>query len=122
MKIIKSFVFAWHGLKICFTSETNFKIHVLASIVALLLGAVLNISVAEWLVIIFCIAFVAAMEMVNTALEKLCDVVHEDSHPGIKGVKDIAAGAVLISAICSLIIGLIVFIPKIIMYIKSFQN
>ena len=120
MKIIKSFSFAWTGLKICFTSETNFKIHVLAAVVAVLLGAGLNISAGEWLIIVLCIAFVTAMEMINTALEKLCDVVNENIHPEIKAIKDIAAGAVLISAVCSLIIGLIVFIPKIIMYLKSF--
>ena len=73
----------------------------------------------EWIAIGFCIAFVIAMEMLNTALEKLCDVVHQEVHPGIKKVKDIAAGAVLISAIFSLITGLIIFLPKIIMYFKS---
>ena len=73
----------------------------------------------EWIAIGFCIAFVIAMEMLNTAIEKLCDVVHQEVHPGIKKVKDIAAGAVLISAIFSLITGLIIFLPKIIMYFKS---
>ncbi len=118
--MIRSFSFAWNGLKICFASETNFRIHLLAAIVSLLLGAVLNISVAEWLVILFCIAFVTSMEMMNTALEKLCDLVHKDVHPGIKAVKDIAAGAVLLSASFSLIAGTVIFLPKIILYLKSF--
>lgn len=120
MKIIKSFSFAWNGLKICFASETNFRIHVFAALVAILFGAGLNISVVEWLVILFCIAFVITMEMINTAMEKLCDVVHVDIHPGIKAVKDIAAGAVLLSACCSLIAGTVIFLPKIILYLKSF--
>ena len=119
MKLIKSFSFAWNGLKICFASETNFKIHALLAIVVILLGIGLNISAVEWLIILFCIAFVVAMEMMNTSVEKLCDVVHEGIHPGIKAVKDIAAGAVLISVTCSLITGFVVFIPKIIMYLKS---
>jgi diacylglycerol kinase len=55
----------------------------------------------------------------NTAIEKLCYVVHRDIHPGIKKVKDIAAGAVFISAIFSLITGLIIFLPKIIVYFKT---
>jgi diacylglycerol kinase len=70
-------------------------------------------------VIGFCIAFVISMEMLNTAIEKLCDVVHKELHPDIKRVKDIAAGAVLVSAIFSLMTGLIIFLPKIILYFKS---
>jgi diacylglycerol kinase len=59
------------------------------------------------------------MEMLNTAIEKLCDVVHKEIHPGIKKVKDIAAGAVLIAAFCSVITGAVIFLPKIIHFIKS---
>jgi len=120
MKILKSFAFAFNGFKICFASETNFKIHMLFAAVAVSLGFVLKIANAEWLAIIGCIAFVTAMEMINTAIEKLCDIVHKDIHPGIKKVKDIAAGVVLVSACCSLIIGTIIFLPKLIHYIKSF--
>jgi len=119
MKLLKSFAFALNGLKVCFTSETNFKIHAVLAVIAISLGIGLAISNAEWLAIIFCIAFVTAMEMINTAIEKLCDVVNTAVHPGIKKVKDIAAGAVLLAAVCSLIIGLIIFLPKIIVYIKS---
>lgn len=119
MKVIRSFVFAWNGFKICFTSETNFKIHLLFAAVAIWLGFTLKIIHTEWLAIIGCIALVTTLEMINTALEKLCDVVHNDVHPDIKKVKDIAAGAVLVAAGCSLIIGLIIFFPKIILFIKT---
>jgi diacylglycerol kinase len=119
MKMLKSFVFAFNGIKICFTSETNFKIHVLLAAVAVLLGVVFFISATEWAVIIFCIAFVISMEMINTAIEKLCDVVTKDIHPGIKKIKDISAGAVLVAAGSSFIIGSIIFLPKIIIYIKT---
>jgi diacylglycerol kinase len=57
--------------------------------------------------------------MINTAIEKLCDVVHKDFHPQIKIIKDMAAGAVLIAAISSLITGVVIFVPKIIFFIKS---
>lgn len=118
MKIIKSFSFAWHGLQTCFTSETNFKIHILFAAIATVFGFVLKISAAEWLAIIFCIALVIAMEMINTAIEKLCDVVQKEVHPQIKKVKDIAAGAVMLAACSSLLVGVIIFLPKIIVYIK----
>lgn len=119
MKLIRSFAFALNGLRICFVTQQNFRIHIVLTIVTVFFSIVLNISAMEWIAIGFCIAFVIAMEMLNTAIEKLCDVVHQEVHPGIKKVKDIAAGAVLISAIFSLITGLIIFLPKIIMYFKS---
>ena len=119
MKLIRSFAFALNGLRICFVTQQNFRIHIVLTIVAVFFSIVLSVSAMEWIAICFCIAFVIAMEMLNTAIEKLCDVVHQEVHPGIKKVKDIAAGAVLISAIFSLITGLIIFLPKIIMYFKS---
>jgi diacylglycerol kinase len=119
MKLLKSFAFAFNGLKICFASETNFKIHVLFGIIAVLFGIGFKISGTEWLSVVFCIAIVIVMEMINTAIEKLCDIVHKDFHPQIKIIKDMAAGAVLIAAISSLITGVIIFVPKIIIYIKS---
>jgi diacylglycerol kinase len=122
MKLLRSFGFALNGLKICFTSETNFRIHVMFTITAIALGIVLRVSAAEWLLMLFCIGLVVGMEMMNTAVEKLCNLVQEDIHPGIKTVKDVAAGAVLVAAGCSLITGLIIFIPKIIVYLKLLSN
>jgi undecaprenol kinase len=120
MKIIKSFLFAWNGLKICVTSETNFKIHMVFAIAAVFSGVAFAITPAEWLAVISCIIVVTVMEMLNTAVEKLCDMVQKEIHPSIKAIKDIAAGAVLFAAIGSCCIGGIIFIPKIIVFIKSF--
>ena len=119
MILVKSFGYAWSGIKSCFASEPNFRIHSVLAIIALLLSMGLNISTLEWIAVCFCIAFVLIMEMLNTAIEKLCDVVHKDLHPGIKKVKDIAAGAVLIAAFFSAITGAVIFLPKIIYLIKS---
>ena len=116
--IIKSFAFACNGIKNCFVSEPNFRIHILATVFVAFFGFLFKISAAEWIAVIFCIAFVTVMEMINTAIEKLCDVVHKEIHPAIKKVKDITAGAVLISAVFSLITAGIIFLPKIIMYLK----
>jgi diacylglycerol kinase len=114
MKLLRSFVFAFAGIRSAFGSELNFRIHTVAAILALCLSAVLKISTTEWILVFFCIAFVLVVELLNTALEKLSDVVHPDIHPGIKKVKDIAAGAVLIAALFSIATGMIIFVPKII--------
>lgn len=118
MKLIKSFSYAWAGMKSCFESELNFRIHLIAAIAAIIFSLMFSISATEWIAVGFCIAFVTAMEMMNTAIEKLCDMVHKESHPVIKKIKDIAAGAVLLSAVFSLITAAIIFLPKIIMYFK----
>jgi diacylglycerol kinase len=119
MKIIRSFASAWAGIKSCFLSEPNFRIHSIFIFVVLILSVVFKIAVMEWIAIGFCIALVTAFEVLNTAIEKLCDVVNKDFHPGIKKVKDMAAGAVLISALISFITGLCIFLPKINLYLKS---
>jgi diacylglycerol kinase len=118
MKLVKSIYYAWAGVKNCFLSETNFRIHIVAAIITIIFSVLLKISATEWIVIGFCIAFVITMEMLNTAIEKLCDVVHKEIHPAIKKVKDIAAGAVLVSALFSLVTGCLIFVPKIIICLK----
>ncbi len=119
MKLIRSFGFACNGLRICFTSEANFKIHVFITLVTISLGIGLNISASEWMAVLICFAIVLLTELFNTAIEELCDVVQQNFHPGIKRIKDIAAGAVLVAAVASFIIGIIIFFPKIINFIKS---
>jgi diacylglycerol kinase len=90
----------------------------MAAIVALIFSLLFKISATEWIAVCFCIAFVITIEMMNTAIEKLCDVVYKEKHPVIKQVKDIAAGAVLISAFFSIITAAIIFLPKIVMHLK----
>ncbi len=118
-KLFKSFSFALNGLKICFTSEINFKLHLLLTIIAVLFGIGLNITHTEWLAVIFCIALVTALELMNTAIEQLCNVIKPGYSERIKKVKDIAAGAVLAASFCSAVIGALIFLPKIFYFIKS---
>ncbi len=120
MKLLRSFVHAFNGIRLSFASELNFRIHAVAALLVTILSAALDIAVFEWLLVGFCIAFVIVVEMLNTAIEKLCDVVQPEVNPVIKKVKDIAAGAVLVAAIFCVIAGLIIFVPKIIEYLKSF--
>lgn len=111
-----SFRYAFNGLRVLLREEHNSWIHIGAAIVAISLGCFFQISLYEWIAIAFAIGFVIALEIVNSAIESLCDFVSPDRHDSIKKIKDLAAAAVLISAMTALAVGLIVFIPKIIAY------
>lgn len=110
-KRLKSFTYAWKGIGSFLSKEHNAWIHCTAIIGVTLAGLLLGISRTEWLVVILCFAIVLAAEAFNTAIERLVNLVSPDYHPLAGDVKDIAAGAVLICAIASAIIGLIIFVP-----------
>ncbi|HHB78474.1 MAG TPA: diacylglycerol kinase family protein [Saprospiraceae bacterium] len=109
---IKSFSFAFAGLKSLFAEEHNAYLHLAASFGVVLMGFYWRISAVEWMAIIFCIGIVFSMEIINSSIEALADHVTPEKHKAIKKVKDLAAAAVLVSAIMSLVIGLLIFIPK----------
>lgn len=88
------------------------RIHIIAAVLACIAGFYFEISSVEWVVIILCIVLVISFELINTAIEELCNMVHPEHHPIIKKVKDIAAAAVLVAAIGSVVAALIIFIPK----------
>jgi len=117
---IKSFGYAINGLKIFFKEEHNAKVQLLAAIAVIIAGFVFNISNTEWIAIIFAIGFVIAIEAINSAIENLSDFVSPDKHEMIKKTKDLSAAGVLVSALTALVIGLIVFMPKI--YVFILQN
>ena len=110
--LIKSFGFAFNGIRNCFIQERHFKIHALLAVVAITAGFYFNITTVEWFVVLICSGAVFTAELINTAIEQLCDIVHKENHPGIKLVKDLAAAAVLVSAITAAIAGMVIFIPK----------
>jgi diacylglycerol kinase len=112
---LRSFRFAFNGLKILFTEEHNALIHLFASVLVIVLGIYLNISIPEWIALAFAIGFVLTAETFNTAIENMADFVSESKNERIKKIKDLCAAAVLISAITALTIGLIIFVPKILM-------
>lgn len=114
----KVFGFAINGIINCFRTELNFKIQVFAAFFVVLLGFIFNITQTAWLVIILCCMMVLALELLNTAIEKLCDMISKEYHPVIKIVKDTAAGAVLVSAVGSAVAGAAIFVPLIIHQIK----
>ena len=110
---IKSFSYAINGLKILIQNEHNARIHLAASIVVILISYYLQISLVEWVLILFSIALVFIAELFNSSLEYLADAISMEKNNRIGTAKDMAAAAVLISAMFSVIVGLIVFIPKI---------
>ena len=119
MKVFKSFVYAWHGMRYSYKTQLNFRIHLLVLAVVIIAGFVLQVNSTEWLFIIVCSMLVLSLELMNTSLEFLCDAVTTEIHPIIKIVKDVSAAAVLLAAAGSVVIGLIIFLPKILNLLKS---
>lgn len=112
-KLVNSFKYAIEGFISSFETERNMKIHVLAMALVVILGIYLKINQIEWCIIVISIASVISAELFNTAIETLVDMVSPEKNPNAKLVKDISAAAVLALAIGSAIVGIIIFIPKI---------
>ena len=112
--LINSFKYACMGIKSAIKSERNMKIHVLATLIVTALGFILGLDPLEWVACIFSIVIVISSEMLNTALETIVDLVSPNINPLAKKAKDIAAGSVLVMARGAFLVGLIIFIPKII--------
>lgn len=112
---IDSVKHALNGWRFAFRSEINMRIHVIVMIIVICVSFYFDISHMEWVAIIFVIGLVMIAELVNTAIEELCDHLHPDKHPKIKKVKDVSAGAVLLAAVISIIVGVLIFLP----YVKS---
>lgn len=111
----KSIIHAYHGMTTLIKEERNAQFHVLAAIVVVVLGFLTNISRFEWIILMLVVGLVFAFEAINTSIENLADFASNKAiHSTIKKVKDISAAAVLFISIMALIIGLIIFIPKLI--------
>jgi diacylglycerol kinase len=110
---LSSFKYALNGLKILIKEEHNARIHLFVMIVVVFAGYFFKISMYEWVVVLLSVGLVFAFEIINTAIENLADYLAPERHESIKKVKDLAAAAVLVSAFTAMIIGLLIFIPKI---------
>ncbi len=109
---LRSFRYAFEGLYAFFTTQHNAIIHLLMTIAAFIAAFFFNVSRGEAIAIVLAAGFVWAAELFNTAIEKLADIVSKDFHPSIKFIKDVSAAAVLLSAITAFLIGIIIFLPK----------
>lgn len=108
-KRLKSFLYAFDGIRALW-SEPHIRIHLLATVFALGAGFIQNLSSVRWAILLICIASVWITEAINTAIEKLCNLVHPTYHPIIKIVKDMTAAAVLFAAILSILIFFIIIL------------
>ncbi|MCP8616897.1 diacylglycerol kinase family protein [Salirhabdus salicampi] len=106
------FTFALKGLLFVFREERNFKIHVTIALVAIVMSILLPLTLIEWLFICSVIFLVLVAEVLNSALEALVDYIFPEYHPVAGKVKDMSAGAVLLSSIFAFIVGVMIFFPK----------
>jgi diacylglycerol kinase len=109
---IRSFGYALKGIKAVFGKEANMNIHLIMTTLVIICGFVFSISITEWMLCIGCFGLVISLEMLNSAIENLVNLVSPEKHELAGKVKDIAAGAVLVASICAAIVGLIIFVPK----------
>ncbi len=120
--LFKSIACAFRGIYLTFKSERNFRVHLIALCVAVGLGLYLRISITEWCLIIFAIGFVLTAELFNTALERWCDEASGGKQSEIiRNAKDVSGGAVLLSAITALIIGIYILIVPLIQRIAEWR-
>ncbi len=112
MRLLLSFLFAFNGIVLCLKRERNFIVQAIIAMSVVIMGFYFQLTFLEWGILLLCFGMVLCLEMINSAIEQLCNIVHKDFHPGVGKIKDISAGAVLLSTIISIIIGCIIFIPK----------
>lgn len=119
-KRLRSFRFAFGGIKTMIKNEHNSRVHFVALVAVIIVGIVLKIELLEWVAISIVSGVVILTELLNSAIEKLADFVEPAWNEKIGTIKDYCAGAVLISALIAVIVGGLIFIPKIIELIKGF--
>jgi diacylglycerol kinase len=118
-KRLDSFGFAFKGIATLIQTQENARIHLMAALTVTILGFLLKISTNEWCFIIFAFAMVLAAEAFNTAIEFIVDLVSPNYHPLAGKAKDVAAAAVLLTALGAAIVGMIIFVPKLWSFIQN---
>lgn len=111
--LIKSFEYAAAGLRGIIIQERNFKIQLFIGFLAVILGFILKLSLSEWLDLVIVITLVLVFELINTSIEEIVDLISPQYHDQAKIAKDVAAGTVLMASFGSVIVGILLFLPKI---------
>ena len=110
-RLYKSFTYAFRGLFKTLREEQNLQIQSIAGLVVIILGWYFRIEVEEWLILILVIGLVILMEIINSAIERITDVLKPRLDNYVKEIKDIMAAAVMLASVIAIIVGLIIFIP-----------
>lgn len=118
-RLTGSFKYAWEGIVQTYKGEQNLKIHTFIAILVVVFGFFLQIDIIEWFICLILIGLVLMSEFFNTAIEYVVDLASPRVHPLAKAAKDTASAGVLIMSIMSAIVGGIIFVPKIIEYVRS---
>ena len=119
-RLVHSFQYAFEGIKKAYVGEQNLRIHFFVATLVIVFGFFLKISYFEWIACLLLIALVLMAEFFNTAIEYVVDLASPNIHPLAKAAKDVASAGVLMMAIISAVVGLIIFIPKIIDFIGGY--
>lgn len=109
------------GIQYCFQNERNFRFEIYATVIIILAGFIFNLSSIEWILVFILISLVLFTELINTAIERLCDRCSTQYDKRIELIKDISAGAVLVNSIIAFIGGVVVFTPRIIQFINEYS-
>ncbi|RSL34670.1 diacylglycerol kinase family protein [Salibacterium salarium] len=118
-RFFRSFKYASHGLRYVFLEEQNIRLHLLAAVIAIVMAFVFSIPLVHWMILIMVIGGIFALEIVNTALERLVDLISDEYHPLAKLAKDISAASVFVYSIAAIIIGVLLFYHPIISLLFS---
>jgi len=116
-KRVVGFRYAWAGLKTVVKKESNFQLHLVAMTIVVAAGFFFHLSLIEWAVILLTIGLVLITEMINSVIERVMDFIQPGYDERIKEIKDIAAGVVLVTALISVVVGILIFGPKIMQFI-----
>lgn len=124
MKPVKSslratFTFAIQGIIHAFKAERNMKVHIAATAIVFIAGVLLGLTPLRWLFLALAVTLVISAELINTAVEAVVDLVSPDEHPLARIAKDTAAGAVLITALFAVVVGIMVFYEPVLFWIES---
>ena len=112
LRVVRSFGYAAEGVATMVRTQPNFCVHLLAAAVASSLGLALRLSPAELALLVLTIALVLVAEMINTAVETVCDLVSPGHHPLVKRAKDVCAAAVLLAAFAAVMVAALLFAPR----------
>jgi len=116
-RLLNSFKFAFRGFWVAVKEQSNLRIHLVVSLFVVLVAYLLRVQTIEWLILLICIALVISLELVNSAIEGLVDLVSAERLPLAGKIKDMAAAAVLVAAVIASWVGVVIFGPYLLSYV-----